>query len=151
MMSDVEYMKIALDEAREAFEAGEVPVGAVIVDIKGNIIGRGYNLKENSNIPILHAEIVAILSVHRNQRRMYLDGCTIYVTLEPCPMCAAALLQERISRIVYSASDYKYGACGSVFNLTENNAMNHRIKVIGGVLSDESSALLKSFFERLRH
>ncbi len=150
MKSDIEYMRLALLEAKKAFEYGEVPVGAVIVDKDGNVLGQGFNLKENSKLPILHAEIVSILDAHKNNRRMYLDGCTIYVTLEPCPMCASALVYERIHRIIYSASDNKYGACGSVFNLIRNDAMNHKIEVTGGLLKEESMTLIKTFFERLR-
>lgn len=143
-------MSEALKEARKAFEAGEVPVGAIIVNEEKRIIGRGYNLKETKKIPLFHAEIVAILDAHKNENRMYLLGCSLYTTLEPCPMCAGALINERISEIIFATEDKRFGACGSVYNLTSDNHLNHKIKVRCGILKDEASFLIKDFFERLR-
>ncbi len=150
MRDDISFMTEALKEAQKAYDAGEIPVGAVIVNERGEIIGRGYNLKESTKIPILHAEIVAILDAHRYGSLMYLSGCTLYTTLEPCPMCAGALLNERISEIVFATEDSRYGACGSVYNLVSDNHLNHRISVRRGIMRDESASLIKNFFQRLR-
>lgn len=147
---DVFYMREALQEAQRGYDLREVPVGSIIVNSSGRIIGRGYNLKESAKFPILHSEIVAIMNAYKNQSEMYLSGCTLYTTLEPCPMCAAALVNVRISRIVFGAEDKKYGSCGSVFNLISDPHLNHKIDVVGGVLRDESVFLIKSFFEKLR-
>ncbi|MGB9600104.1 MAG: nucleoside deaminase [Myxococcota bacterium] len=147
---DILFMKEALLMAQKAYLEKEVPVGSVIVDRNGEIIGRGYNLKESAKLPILHSEIIAILNAYKNFSGMYLIGCTLYTTLEPCPMCAAALVNIRISRIVFAADDPKYGACGSVFNLASDPHLNHRIEVMGGVLRDESVNLIKTFFSELR-
>ncbi|MCX7944070.1 MAG: nucleoside deaminase [Deltaproteobacteria bacterium] len=149
--NDINYMREALCEATKAYNALEIPVGAVIVNEFGEIVGRGYNLKETTKVPILHAEIVAILNAHKIRKKMYLSNCTIYTTLEPCPMCAAALVNERISHIVYALEDMKYGACGSAYNLVSDNKLNHRILVRAGVLREESLNLIKRFFNQLRN
>ncbi|MCX7958805.1 MAG: nucleoside deaminase [Deltaproteobacteria bacterium] len=150
MRDDISFMREALSEAEKAFEAGEIPVGALIVNRDGKIIARGMNLKETTKTPIMHAEIVAIIDAHRNRRMMYLTDSILYTTLEPCPMCAGALVNERISEIVFAAEDKKYGACGSVYNIASDSNMNHRIIVTGGVLRDESVSLINKFFARLR-
>ncbi len=150
MGDDNYYMLEALKEAQKAYDEGEIPVGAIIVNENGEIAGRGHNLKKRHRIPILHAEIVAILDAHRNRAGLYLTGYTMYTTLEPCPMCAAALVNERISRIVFAAEDSKYGACGSVYNITNDSNLNHRIHIKSRVMKEEASALLKRFFARLR-
>jgi len=149
-MTDEEYMRLALLEAESAYDLDEIPIGAVIVDENGRVISKEHNLKEGRKTPILHAEIVALLNLHTQTRRMYLNGCTMYVTLEPCPMCAAALVMERISRIVFAAEDLRYGACGSVYNLVEDRRLNHKIEVTRGVSRDEAEGLMKRFFSKLR-
>ncbi len=150
MRDDLFFMGEALNEARKAFESGEIPVGAVIVSNEGEILSRGFNLKETTKIPLMHAEIVAILDLHRNHNMMYLYGCTLYTTLEPCPMCAGALVNERISEIVFAAEDKKYGACGSVFNLTSDRNLNHSIRVRSGILREDAISLIDKFFSHLR-
>ncbi len=150
MKDDIYFMSEALRLAQKAFELNEVPVGALIVDSEENIIGRGLNLKETTKMPVMHAEMVAIISAHKNKKMMYLSGCTLYTTLEPCPMCAGALVNERITRIVFATEDNRYGACGSVYNLSFDNNLNHKIQVVSGVLREESVALIKRFFGSLR-
>lgn len=143
------FMREALVEARSAFEKEEVPVGAVIV-MNGTIIGRGHNLKETSSDPTCHAEMVAIREAARYLGSWRLSGATMYVTLEPCPMCAGALIQARVDRLVFGCFDPKAGACGSLLNLAQDPRFNHRLEVISGVLEEECRSLLKGFFQRLR-
>jgi len=149
-MNDEDYMRIALMEAEKAFGEGEIPIGAIIVDENGSVISKGHNIKEREKTPILHAEIVSLLNLHNSTKRMYLNGYTMYVTLEPCPMCATALVMERISRVVFALEDLRYGACGSVFNLIDEPHLNHRIQITKGILREEALRLLRQFFERLR-
>ena len=141
-------MEEALRLAREAFDAGEVPVGCVIVR-KGEIVGRGRNRREGSKSALAHAEIEAIHDACRNLGGWRLWECTLYVTLEPCAMCAGAILSARIPRVVYGASDQKFGACKSVCSLFDMN-FNHHPQVVSGVMEEESAALLRSFFQNLR-
>jgi len=147
-MEDVKYMKAALDLAREAAQEGEVPVGCVIVR-QGEIVGRGRNRRETAKTALGHAEIEAIADACRQLGGWRLWDCTLYVTLEPCPMCAGAIINARIPRVVYGASDEKCGACGSVCDLFSME-FNHRPAVESGVQAQESSALLEEFFRRLR-
>ncbi len=142
-------MRVALDQARLALAAGEVPVGAAIA-CDGEIVGLGRNTREGDADPLGHAEIGAIRQAASRLGRWRLTGCTLYVTLEPCPMCAAAAVQARLDRIVFAAYDPKLGACGSVFSLAEARPWNHRIEVIGGICEDESVRLLKRFFAERR-
>ncbi|MGB9857675.1 MAG: tRNA adenosine(34) deaminase TadA [Dictyoglomaceae bacterium] len=143
-------MKEALKEAKKAFKRDEVPIGAVLVDDKGEIIVRGYNKKETKNDPSAHAEMIAIREGAKKLKTWRLDKCTLYVTLEPCPMCLGVMLQARIKRVVFGAYDPKAGALGSVINLNLPKLFNHYIEVRGGVLEEECSELIKSFFRKLR-
>jgi tRNA(adenine34) deaminase len=143
------FMDLALKEAEKAYEKKEIPVGAVIVDDE-RIVGRGHNLVEHLQDPTAHAEILAITSAANTLASWRLNNCTLYVTLEPCPMCAGAILMSRISRIVFGAFDPKFGACGSVFNVVDNQLLNSSVEVIGGIGEDRCSSLLNAFFENLR-
>ena len=142
-------MKEALKEAQKAYEINEVPIGAVIVR-NGEIVGRGYNQKETMKDATLHAEISAIKDACVNLRGWRLPGCTMYVTLEPCSMCAGALVNSRIERLVIGARDLKKGACGAVLNIFQMEKLNHQINVQFGVLEEDSSNILKTFFAELR-
>ncbi len=147
-MEDLKYMDEALVLAREAAEAGEVPVGCVIVR-NGEIVGRGKNHRETGRTALGHAEIQAISEACRNLGGWRLWECTLYVTLEPCPMCAGAIINARIPRVVYGASDAKAGSCGSVCDLFAMD-YNHHPEVTGGVREEEAAALLTDFFQNLR-
>ena len=149
MTLDEEYMTKALELAEKAGAMGEIPVGAIVVDPDGNIIGEGYNLREHTNSPTAHAEILAIEQAAKHLGSWRLTGCTLYVTLEPCPMCAGAILNARIPRVVYGASDDKSGACGSVCDLFSMD-FNHHPAIEKGVREAESAALLTDFFRELR-
>ncbi len=142
-------MHRALLEAKKAYLKGEVPVGAVIT-LDGQVIARAHNRREELQDPTAHAEILAIREAAAKLRSWRLVGATIYVTLEPCPMCAGALVLARIGRLVYGAADPKSGAAGSVMNLVNHEVLNHRVSVTSGILEDECSALLKQFFSELR-
>lgn len=143
------FMYAALQEAEKAFEEDEVPVGAVIVN-NHKIIGRGYNQVEKLNDPTAHAEMIAITAASNYLNNWRLNECEIYVTLEPCIMCTGALLSSRIMNLYYGASDIKFGACGSIYNLAEENKTNHKINVYSGLLSKESEDLLQLFFQKKR-
>jgi tRNA(adenine34) deaminase len=143
-------MEQALGCAREAEANGEVPVGAVIVDAEGVTLARAANAPIAMHDPTAHAEIVALRAAGRALGNYRMPGCVLYVTLEPCAMCVGALVHARVARIVYGAADPKTGACGSVFELSSSPKLNHRIEVVGGVLADESAALLKRFFAERR-
>lgn len=144
------WMQEALTLAKTANQLGEVPIGAIIVR-DNQIIGQGYNLKETDERALAHAEIEAIESANRFTESWRLEGATMYVTLEPCPMCAGALINSRIQTLVYGASDQKSGCVGSLMNLLSDNRFNHQLNVIRGVLAEESSDLLKRFFKELRN
>ena len=148
-MNDETFMHRALLEAKKAYLKGEVPVGAVIT-LDGQVIARAHNRREELQDPTAHAEILAIQEASAKLRSWRLVGATIYVTLEPCAMCAGALVLARIARLVYGAPDPKSGAAGSIMNLVEHEALNHRLAVTHGVLQEESSALLRQFFSELR-
>ena len=148
-MKDADYMQEALLEARLAGSEGEVPVGAVVVH-EGEIIGRGRNLRESAQDPLAHAEILAIRDAETGVAGWRLTGCEIYVTLEPCAMCAGALVNSRIERLVFAARDPKAGFCGSLGNIVQDDRLNHRLEVVEGVLADEAGALLREFFASLR-
>ncbi len=148
-MSDCDFMCVALDLAQQARKEGEVPVGAVVA--KGHtIIGRGYNRPISAADPTAHAEVEALRDAARHLGNYRLLDCTLYVTLEPCVMCAGAIFHARIARLVYGAKDLKTGACGSVIDLPAEEQFNHHTLVIGGVLEDEARALLKEFFAERR-
>jgi tRNA(adenine34) deaminase len=144
------FMRAALRQARLAAEHGDVPVGAVLVK-EGKIVARGRNRREERGDPTAHAEIEALRKAARKLGGWYLHGCTLYVTLEPCPMCAGAAMQARLEGIVFGASDPKAGCCGSQMNLPEDARFPHRVAVRGGVLENECGELLKEFFKAKRN
>ena len=143
------YMRQALEEARAAAAIGEVPIGAVVV-CDGQVVAVGSNRREIDADPTAHAEMIAVREAARVLGRWRLEGCTVYVTLEPCPMCAGALHAARVDRCVYGAVDPKAGALGTLYDIASDERLNHRYEVIPGVLADESAALLREFFTRLR-
>lgn len=143
------FMTEALKEAAIAADEGEVPVGCVIVHA-GRIIGRAHNLREQLNDPTAHAEMIAITQASATLASWRLTGCTAYVTIEPCPMCAGALVLARVDRLVFGARDDKAGACGTLYNVVQDDRLNHRIEITKGVLADEAATLLQEFFRRRR-
>lgn len=146
----IQYMQLALEEARAAFKLGEVPIGAVIV-IGDDVVARAHNMKEQWKDATAHAELVAIKeAVQKLGHWRYLKDAALYVTIEPCPMCAGAMVQSRIEKVVYGAADPKAGAMGSLMNLAQDPRLNHRVEVVAGVLEEECSKLMKAFFRRLR-
>ncbi len=146
---DARWMKLALDEAEKAGQKDEVPVGAVIVR-DSRVIGRGHNQVESLKDPTAHAEIIAIGAAGSFLDSWRLENATIYVTLEPCAMCAGAIVLARLERLVYAAADPKAGACGSVLHVTDEPSLNHRVVVQSGVLAEEAGSLLRAFFEKKR-
>ncbi len=148
-MDDAKWMREALAEARQAASLGEVPVGAVVVCAE-RIVGRGHNRREIDGDPVGHAEIVAIRQAAEAAGNWRLTGCSLYVTLEPCAMCAGALVNSRVERLVFGTRDPKAGYCGSLGNLVEDSRLNHRLEVTEGVLSEECSEVIQRFFSRLR-
>ena len=142
-------MASALKEAERAFEENEVPVGAVVV-FENKIIGKGHNRNISLNDPTAHAEIIAITAACDYLGSQYLNDCEIYVTLEPCVMCAGAILNAGIKTLYFGAFEPKFGACGSVYNLLEGNKYNRNIQIYNGIFSDESQSLLKAFFKEQR-
>ena len=146
---DERMIRQAIIEAEKALEVGDVPIGAVIVH-KERIIGRGHNQRELLQDPTAHAEMIALTAAAAELGTWRFTGCTIYVTLEPCPMCAGALVQARIDRLVYGADDPKAGACGSVYNIVEDDRLNHLVKVDRGNMANECAHLLKEFFTQQR-
>ncbi|HAC16637.1 MAG TPA: tRNA-specific adenosine deaminase [Bacteroidetes bacterium] len=143
------YMIQAIFEAEKALKMNEVPIGAVVVH-QGRIVGRGYNQVESLKDPTAHAEIIAITAACATLENKYLNGCTLYVTLEPCSMCAGALVWSKIDRLVFGATDDKAGACGSILNIAQNKSLNHHVEIIQGVLELDASELLKQFFKSRR-
>lgn len=146
---DIYFMKEALKEAKKAFNKKEIPVGCVIV-LDDQIIARGHNLRQTKKSVLGHAEIIAIQKANKKLDAWILENCTMYVTLEPCSMCAGAILQSRIKRLVFGAHEPKHGACGSIINLLDNNEFNHQVEITSNILENESSILLKNFFQILR-
>jgi tRNA(adenine34) deaminase len=149
VLRDADFMALALDLARRAADAGEVPVGAVLIQ-DGKVIAEGWNQPIGALDPTAHAEIVALRQGGLRQDNYRLSGTTLYVTLEPCAMCIGAAINARVSRVVFGAWDAKAGACGSVFDLAREPRLPHRIDVFGGVRSEECSAILKQFFDQKR-
>ena len=147
---DARHMTEALAEARLAQVADDVPVGAVVVGPDGQVVGRGHNAREATKDPTAHAEILALRGAAVALGRWRLDDCTLVVTLEPCAMCAGAIVLARVPRLVLGAWDPKAGAAGSVHDLVRDRRLNHRVEVVGGVLVDECAALLAEFFSRRR-
>ena len=144
------WLAHALDLARAAGQAGEVPVGAVVVDRDGVVVGVGANAREESGDPTAHAEIIALTAAASELGCWRLIDCTLYVTLEPCVMCAGALVNARLSRLVYGADDPKAGACGSLFNIVADPRLNHRVPTVRGVLAEDCARLLRDFFAQQR-
>lgn len=148
-MDDLDAMRLALDEARAAIEHGDVPIGAVVIH-EGRVIARRHNEREATGDPTGHAEILAIRDAASALGQWRLDDATVVVTLEPCAMCAGALVNSRISRVVFGAWDPKAGACGSLYNLGVDPRLNHEFEVVGGVLADECAEVLTNFFATRR-
>ena len=146
---DLYFMNIALELAKEAGERGEVPVGAIIVDKNGEIISKAYNLRETDKNAVAHAELIAIQDACKTLGGWRLNGCTLYVTLEPCPMCTGAIVNSRIERVVFGAYDMQAGCCGSVANFNAY-PFNHAFEVTEGVMAEESAKLLSDFFAKKR-
>ncbi|MBI5838395.1 MAG: nucleoside deaminase [Candidatus Eisenbacteria bacterium] len=142
-------MELALNEARRALDEGEVPVGAVVV-WEGQVVGRGHNQVESLQDATAHAEMIALGAAMNSRGSARLDGCTLYVTLEPCTMCAGAIVLARLPRLVYGAADPKAGACGSVLDILRERRLNHRVDVIPAIQAEECGAILTAFFEQMR-
>ncbi|NUQ27083.1 MAG: tRNA adenosine(34) deaminase TadA [Acidobacteriaceae bacterium] len=143
-------MNAAIEEARAAELGGEVPIGCVVVSPTGEIVGRGQNRVLRDQDPTAHAEIVALREAGKALSNYRLSGCTLYVTLEPCAMCAGAILHARIARLVYAAPDPKAGACGSVLSVMNHPQLNHRVDVVSGLLAEECGEILRGFFKARR-
>ena len=150
MADDKEYMRQALAEAEKAAALGEVPIGAVLVDAAGTVVAAGHNMRELWQDGTAHAEVVVIRAAGKRLGRWRLSGCTLYVTVEPCPMCAGAIVMSRIDRLVYGVPDARAGAVESIFNIPGHPSLNHQVVVRAGVLEDECAALVKSFFAARR-
>jgi tRNA(adenine34) deaminase len=142
---DQQFMRAAIDQANIALENDDVPVGAVIV-CENKIIAKGYNQRQQLNDPTAHAEIIALTAAAEHIGHWRLLNCTIYVTLEPCPMCAGALVLARIDRLVFGCDDPKTGACGSLYNIVQDQRLNHRVEITKGILAEDCSKMLQDFF-----
>ena len=149
-MGDADYMRLALEEAQRAYELGEVPIGAVMIGDDGDVIARGHNMRETWRDATAHAEMIAIREACERLGRWRLSGCTLYVTIEPCPMCAGALVMSRVERVVYGSTDAKAGAVESLFNIVGHAALNHRVEVTAGILQEECAGIMKRFFAERR-
>lgn len=143
-------MELALAEAEAAFQSNEVPVGAVIVSRDVGILAQAHNQREQLQDPTAHAEMIAMTQAAAALRSWRLEGCILYVTLEPCPMCAGAIVQARLPMVVYGAADPKAGACGSLYQIVQDTRLNHRANVVPGVLADRCAAILTEFFMQKR-
>ncbi|WP_296156453.1 nucleoside deaminase [uncultured Gardnerella sp.] len=151
MLDEIVFaMNQALDLARESASSDEVPVGAVVLDSEGNIIGKGANMREKNADPLAHAEVLAMKSAAISRKSWNLSDCTLVVTLEPCPMCAGAVLQTRLKRVIFGAWDAKLGACGSVWDILRDPHIGSHPEVIGSVCESECAQLLRNFFENHR-
>ena len=148
-MNALDYMRLALAEAEKALAEGDVPIGAVVV-WNDTVVGAGFNRREADHDATAHAEIIAIRQASERLGRWRLDDCALYVTLEPCPMCAGAIVLARIPRVIYAAPDPKAGAAGSIVDLLRHPRLNHRVDVQGGLLASEAAAQLRAFFQTLR-
>lgn len=144
------FMRQAFRQAELAYDSGEVPIGCVICDAQGRLIGRGYNQVERLKDPTAHAEILAITAACQTLDNWRLEECTLYVTLEPCPMCAGAILNSRIAKVVYAAPDQRFGACGTRTDTLTGNALNRSVVVQGGIMPEESLGLIRAFFQEMR-
>ena len=150
MATDEDFMRLALLEAQKAYELEEVPIGAVLVDEQGQVVASGHNMREIWHDATAHAELIAIQEACRKLGRWRLSGLTLYVTIEPCPMCAGAIVMSRVDRVVYGSTDAKAGACESVFNIPGNEMLNHRPEIRAGVLQEECAEIMKRFFRERR-
>lgn len=148
---DERFMDMALRQAEIAYDAGEVPIGCIIVDKDQKVIGRGYNQMESLQDATAHSEIIAIGAASNSLENWRLDNCTLYVTLEPCPMCAGAILNSRISRVVYGSPDNRLGACGTTMDVLSDNPINRKLLVNGGLKADYCLGLIQDFFIELRN
>ncbi|GIV61319.1 MAG: tRNA-specific adenosine deaminase [Rhodothermaceae bacterium] len=148
--TDRRWMKQALQEAERAFDRGEVPVGAVVVR-DHRVVGRGHNLVEHLQDPTAHAEIIAITAACETLGTKFLEGCTLYVTLEPCPMCAGAIVWARLSRLVFGAFDEKAGSASTLYNIPQDPRLNHHVDIVSGVEADRAAELLQAFFRTRRN
>jgi tRNA(adenine34) deaminase len=146
----VEHMEMALEEARAALAVDEVPIGCVIVSLQRGVIGRAHNQRETLNDPTAHAEMIAITQAAQALGSWRLEQCVLYVTLEPCPMCAGAIVLARLPMVVYGATDPKAGACETLYQITSDPRLNHRAQVVGGVLTESCAAILSGFFAAKR-
>lgn len=149
-MTDRDFMRLALDEARMAYKEGEVPIGAVLIDEDGILISRAHNQIEQLDDATAHAELLALREGSHKLKRRRLSGCTLYSTVEPCAMCAGALFLCRVRRLVYGTTDSKFGAVESLFNIVNNPALNHQLLVTAGVLEEDCRELMKKFFADTR-
>lgn len=147
----IQWMNAALNLARECLSTGDVPVGAIVIDASGQTIGIGRNQREELNNPLAHAEMQALQDAARNLGNWRLDDCTLVVTLEPCTMCAGAIVNSRIKQVVFGADEPKTGAVGSLFDVIRDRRLTHQPEVVSGVLADESAELLRKFFSDKRH
>lgn len=148
-MTDYDYMRLALDEAAIAYKDGEIPIGAVLV-YKDAVIARAHNLCETNTDATAHAELIVIQEACQKLARWRLTGCSLYVTIEPCPMCAGAIVNSRISRVVYGAPDYKGGGVESLFNILTHPGLNHEPEILSGLMEDECRQIMKDFFKERR-
>ncbi|HTW95188.1 MAG TPA: tRNA adenosine(34) deaminase TadA [Tepidisphaeraceae bacterium] len=149
-MDDLAAMRLAISLAEQAMAADEVPVGSIVLDPAGQVIGRGFNRRQSDADPTAHAEIIALRQAATELKTWHLDGCTLVVTLEPCAMCAGALVNARISRLVYGCNDPKAGAVRTLFQICDDSRLNHRLEVVSGILPDQCAALLREFFKLRR-
>lgn len=147
---DSYFMLCALKQAKKAYSLGEVPVGAVVVK-DGKIIARGYNLREKSNDPTAHAELIAMKKAAKKLNSWRLSGCTLFVTLEPCPMCSGVIINSRIDKVVFGAYDEKAGCCTTLYHLCNDERFNHRAEVLGGVEQEKCASILTEFFKEKRN
>nr|WP_230505092.1 tRNA adenosine(34) deaminase TadA [Sutcliffiella rhizosphaerae] len=149
MMQDEYFMQLAIEEAKKAEDLNEVPIGAVLT-VDGEVVASGYNLRETTQRSITHAEILVLDQACEVLKTWRLEDATLYVTLEPCPMCAGAIIQSRVKRVVFGAKDPKAGCAGSLMNLLQDNRFNHQTEITSGVLEEECGEMLSSFFRKLR-
>ena len=149
MTDDERWMEFALKEAEQAYKRKEVPIGAVVIH-NGRIIGRGYNQIETLKDPTAHAEMIAITAAATQLGSRRLEECTLYVTIEPCAMCAGAIVLARIPKLVFGAADAKAGGCGTLYNIVQDARLNHQVELVRGVLEEKSGEILKDFFTKVR-